>query len=110
MRRISLLLAAAALALAATGAATGGKPSHGCPPGFNLGAVSFEDYLELERTAAAINDGLVTEQDVLAALSHFDKNGNEVVCVQLSRGKIEGNNPFGEYFYNVVDDNASTPS
>lgn len=42
-------------------------------------------------------------------LTRFDKNGNEVMCVQLSPGKIEGNNPFGEFFYNVVDDNASKP-
>ena len=110
MRRIGLLLAVTAFALAATGAATGGKPSYGCPPGFNLGAVSFADYLELERTAAAIDDGLVTEEAILGGLGSVDKNGNGVVCVQLSRGKIEGNNPFGEYFYNIVDDNASTPS
>ena len=98
------------MALAAAGAASGsGKPSYGCPPGFNLGAVSFADYLTLERTDAAINAGLATEQDILDSLSRFDQNGNEVVCVQLSLGKIEGNNPFGQYLYNVVDDNASTP-
>ena len=110
MRRFGLLLTVAALALAAAGAASGGKPSEGCPPGFNLGAVSFEDYLELERTAAAIRARLTTEEEVLGFLARVDKNANQTVCVQLSRGKIEGNNPFGEYFYNVVDDNASTPS
>ncbi len=109
MRRIALLLATAALALAASGAASGAKPGHGCPPGFNIGAVTFTEYLELERTAGAIEAGLTTEQDLLAALDRIDKNDNETVCVQLSRGKIEGNNPFGQYFYNVVDDNASKP-
>jgi hypothetical protein len=108
MRWIGVLLTAAALAFVpATAADT--KPGHGCPPGFNLGAFTFAEYLELPRTAAAIDAGLVTEQDILAALTRFDMNGNEVVCVQLSRGKIEGNNPFGEFFYNVVDDNASKP-
>lgn len=110
MRRIGVLLSGAALALATAGGAAAGKPSYGCPPGFNLGAVSFADYLELERTAAAINAGLVTEQEVLGFLAGLDKNANGAVCVQLSRGKIEGNNPFGEFFYNLVDDNASTPS
>ena len=111
MRHIGVLLSGAVLALGAAGGAAGGKPSYGCPPGFNLGAVSFADYPELERTAAAINAGLTTEQEVLAHLAdRVDKNGNEVVCVQLSQGKIEGNNPFGEFFYNLADDNASTPS
>lgn len=109
MRWIGLLLTAAALAFAPAGVAADGKPRYGCPPGFNLGAFSFADYLELPRTAAAINAGFVTEEDVLAFLIRFDKNGNEVMCVQLSVGKIEGNNPFGEFFYNVVDDNASKP-
>jgi hypothetical protein len=110
MRRISLLLTVAAMALAATGAASAsGKPSYGCPPGFNMDAVGFADYLTLERTEAAIDAGLATEQDILDSLSRVDRNGNEFVCVQLSRGKIEGNNPFGQYLYNVVDDNASTP-
>jgi hypothetical protein len=109
MRWIGLLFTAAVLALAPAGTAADGKPRYGCPPGFNLEAFTFAEYLELPRTVAAINGGFVTEQDVLAALSRIDKNGNEVVCVQLSRGKIEGNNPFGEFFYNVVDDNASKP-
>jgi hypothetical protein len=109
MRWIGLLLTVAALAFAPAGAAADGKPRYGCPPGFNLGAFTFAEYLELPRTVAAINAGFVTEQDVLAFLIRFDKNGNEVMCVQLSRGKIEGNNPFGEFFYNVVDDNASKP-
>jgi hypothetical protein len=108
MRWIGLLLTVASLAFAPAAAADT-KPRHGCPPGFNLGAFTFAEYLELPRTVAAINGGFVTEQDVLAFLTRFDKNGNEVMCVQLSRGKIEGNNPFGEFFYNVVDDNASKP-
>ncbi len=110
MRLVGALLSSAVLALAAAGGAVGGKPGYGCPPGFNLGVVSFGDYLELERTAAAISAGLTTRAEVLGFLAGLDRNATGVVCVQLSRGKTEGNNPFGEFFYNVVDDNASTPS
>jgi hypothetical protein len=109
MRRIGLVLTIAVLALAAASSAAAEKPSYGCPPGFNIGAVNFDDYIQLPRTDAAIEAGLTTEQEVRGFLTQVDKNANGVVCVQLSRGKVEGNNPFGEFFYNLVDDNAATP-
>jgi hypothetical protein len=96
-------------AATAPGAASASKPSYGCAPGFNLGAYTFEQYLQLPRTQAAINDGLIDEAGILAGLAHYDQNANEVVCVQLSLGKQLNNQPFGEYLYNVVDDNASKP-
>jgi hypothetical protein len=61
MRRIGVLLSGAVVALAVASGAAGSKPGYGCAPGFNLGAVSFANYLELERTAAAIEAVLVTE-------------------------------------------------
>jgi hypothetical protein len=84
-----------------------GKPSFGCPPGFNLGSKTFTEYLALERTKALIDAGLVTEAEILAALATVDKNENGQVCVQLSTGfeTAEVTAPF----YNVVDVNASVP-
>jgi hypothetical protein len=98
---------ALAAALAPLGAAGPGKPSYGCPPGFNLGSVTFADYLALPRTRAAIADGLATSEQILAGLVRIDKNANGSVCVQLSHGGEVNSRPFAEYFYNVVDDNAS---
>jgi hypothetical protein len=89
--------------------ATAGKPSYGCPPGMNLGSQTFESFLALPRTQAAINDGLFTEQELLDGLASFDKNGNGSICVQLSHGFEVTSGPFGTYYYNVTDDNASVP-
>ena len=104
------VVAAAVAALVGAGIAEADKPSYGCPPGFNLGAYTFEEYLQLPRTVAAINAGLVDAETVLAGLgARFDHNANEVVCVQLSHGFETNSRPFGDFIYNVADDNASVP-
>jgi hypothetical protein len=113
MRGTRLTIAIAGCALAAAIAPLGAmadKPSYGCPPGMNLGSYTFQDYLGLPRTQAAINDGLVTTEATLAALAAIDNNGNGSVCVQLRHGDEVNSRPFGPYFYNVTDDNASVPS
>ena len=111
MTRTRLAVATAGCALAAVlaplGAAGSGKPSFGCPPGFNLGSMTFAEYLTLPRNQAVINDGLGTAEQILAGVSSIDRNANGSVCVQLSHGLEVGSSPFGAYFYNVVDDNAS---
>ena len=98
---------AVAAALAPLAASETGKPSFGCPPGFNLGAKTFAQYLALERTRASIDAGLVTEEEILSALATADRNENGRVCVQLSTGFQTAEVTAG--FYNVVDDNASVP-
>jgi hypothetical protein len=108
--RVGVVVIGCALAMAfAPSIATGAKPSYGCAPGFELGAYSFVDYLLLPRTEAAINDDLVTEAQILAALAVIDHNGDRVICVQLRHGDEVNSRPFGRYFYNVVDNNASVP-
>ena len=111
MSRKGFAVAAALVAaLVGAGSAQADKPGYGCPPGFNIGAYTFEQYLQLPRTVAAIDAGLIDAETVLAGLAaRFDHNGNEVVCVQLPLGFETNSRPFGEYFYNVVDDNASVP-
>jgi hypothetical protein len=108
-RRLVIATVGCALtsAVAPLGASGTGKPGYSCPPGFNLGANTFDEYLALPRTQAAINDGLTTTEQVLAVLASLDKNGSGSVCVKLSHGAEVYSVPFGEYFYNVVDDNAS---
>jgi hypothetical protein len=109
-RRFAVVAAGCAVgAIIAPLGTSAGKPTYGCPPGMNLGSRTFQQFVVLPRTQAAINDGLVTEADTLAALAGVDKNGNGSICVQLSPGFEVSSRPFGSYFYNVSDDNASVP-
>jgi hypothetical protein len=94
-----------ATAVAPLGASGTGKPGNSCPPGFNLGSKTADEYLALERTQAAIEAGLVTEEQILAAFAGVDRNDNGRICVQLSNGFEKA--PVTAYFYNAVDDNAS---
>ena len=83
------------------------KPSYGCGQGFNLGPVAATDYLLLPRTAAAIDAGLVDEEFILAGFNRADTNGDGFVCVQLSQGLEQTERPFGQYMYNVSDNNSA---
>ena len=104
---MACVFAAAALAAPASAA----RPATGaCPPGFNVGPVARADYAALPRSAAAIETGLIDEAGILAGFDRFDKNANGVICVQLSHGFETNNRPFGQYFYNLVDDTASAQS
>jgi len=101
-------IACCALAIAfAPAAAMADKPSYGCGPGFDLGSQTFESYLTLPRTQAAINDGLATAQDILDGLAVIDKNGDGSVCVKLNHGFEVSSRPFAAYLYEVSDDNAA---
>ena len=112
IRMTSGRLAAAAvgstLCLATTGAsASADKQLNGCGAGFDLGALTINQAVALPRTQAAIADGLTTESDVRAGYAGLDANGNGVICAQLPHGFKVSSRPFGQYFYNFVDDNAA---
>jgi hypothetical protein len=108
MRRMSTLAAAVGvLLLAASPVAATGKPTHSCPPGFNLGATDVDQYLALPRTVAWITDGRGTEADIRATFEFLDANADGIVCVQQSQGWTHG--PYATYYYNVTDDHASVP-
>ena len=106
IRKIAIALALGALltVVAPNAAQAAGKPSYGCPSGFNLGALTAEQILKLPRSQAAIAAGAVDEAGIRAGV---DKNGTGRVCVQLSNGLQTNNRPGGQYFYNLVDDNSS---
>src|SRR3954452_1924716 len=119
-RAVAAVVCASAWA-ALVPAALAAKPATGnCPAGFNLGPVARSDYAALPRSAAANEAGLTDEGGILAGLrlydkrrllagfDRYDKNADGVVCVQLSMGFETNNRPFGQYFYNLVDDTAST--
>jgi hypothetical protein len=108
MRRVASVLALGTLLLVAVSpVAASGKPTHSCPPGFNLGAVDVEAYLALPRTQAWIDDGYGTADDIRATFAFFDANVDGVVCVQQTKGWTNG--PYATYYYNVTDDHASVP-
>lgn len=114
MRGVIRLAAATAscalLVILLPAGASGVKPSNTCPPGYDLGALTFEQWLALPRTQAAINDGVATVEQIVAGLTAVDKNGNGVICGKLQHGFEVNNAPFSEYLYFLVDDNASKPS
>lgn len=103
---LTALLAAAAFAASASAA---GKPGYGCGVGFDLGALTYDEQIALERTQQAIADGLATEDALRAGLAAVDANGDGLVCVQLPHGFEQSNRPYGEYYYNLSDNNASVP-
>ena len=108
-RRVVAVVACLSAWAALAPTASAAKPATGsCPAGFNLGPVARSNYAALPRSAAAIEAGLTDEAGILAGFDRYDKNADGVVCVQLSMGFETNNRPFGQYFYNLVDDTAST--
>ena len=103
----ALMLSALVAALAPGAAQAAGKPSYGCPAGFNLGALTADQVLQLPRSQAAIAAGVVDAAGIRAGVASVDKNGTGRVCVQLSNGLVTGKRPNGQFFYNLVDDNSS---
>ena len=105
---VTVAVVGALLLVAAPGAAqAAGKPSYGCPAGFNLGALTAAQVLALPRSQAAIAAGVVSEAGIRAGVASVDKNGTGRVCVQLSNGLVTSKRPNGQFFYNLVDDNSS---
>jgi hypothetical protein len=103
-------------ALAALGAATpagaGGQAGFGCSPGFDVGAVTWEQYVNLPRNQAGVAAGKYTEDDLKSTkFDPTDLNGDGVICVKDVAAQVgSGATPIWQYFYDIVDNNASVPS
>ncbi|MBW3608785.1 MAG: hypothetical protein KY463_10580 [Actinobacteria bacterium] len=96
------------LLAAATPAGAAGPPEKTCPPGFNLGALSLEQRLQLPKVQAALEDGIVTLEQIKAGAAAIDKNGNGLLCVQdIPQANNAAPAAGFEYFYNLSDDNAA---
>ena len=104
---MTLILSALVAALAPGAAQAAGKPSNGCPAGFNLGALTAEQIVQLPRSQAAVAAGVVDEAGIRAGVASVDKNGTGRVCVQVSNGLLTSNRPNGQFLVNIVDDNSS---
>lgn len=59
--------------LATAPAAAGDTQSPQCPPGYELGALSFEEVVQLYA-------GLYTAEELAPSFAHFDANANGLLC------------------------------
>jgi hypothetical protein len=88
------------------------KPRLSCPPGFDLGALTFEQAVALPGTQRGLADGVYTLADLQAIFDSVDKNNNDLICFQ-DVFTIAGENPNPasgwQSLFNIVDDNASNP-
>jgi hypothetical protein len=109
--RRTLILAAACLLVLSVAplgpAVAGGRAGYGCPPAFDLGGLTLPETLTLPRIQAGLA-GAYTVEDHTAVFNSVDHNANGVICFQ-DVGALNGGASIWQYFYNVVDDNASVP-
>jgi hypothetical protein len=111
VRRTLLLTTACLLVLSVaplSPAMAGGRAGYGCPPAFDLGGLTLPETLALPRIQAGLAAGVYTVEDHTAVFNSVDHNANGVICFQ-DVGARNGGASIWQYFYNVVDDNASVP-
>jgi hypothetical protein len=109
--RVFLLILAVAFgaaALAAPSAGAGGQAGYGCSPGFDLGGLTMDQGLALPRIQAGLAAGVFDIAGLTASFNKVDKNADGIVCVK-DVAALNGGAAFWQYFYNIVDDNASVP-
>jgi hypothetical protein len=102
-------LAVAVMVVALPQGASAAKPSNGCGPGFDLGAITLEEALLLPNVQAGVADGIFDVSDLTAGFDSLDQNNDGLVCFKSFPINA---NPASllQYFYNTVDNNASVPS
>jgi hypothetical protein len=112
VRRMLILTAACIFILSVaplSPALAGGRAGYGCPPAFELGGLTLPETLALPRIQAGLAAGAYTVEDHTAVFNSVDHNENGVICFQ-DIAALNGGASFWQYFYNVVDDNASVPA
>jgi hypothetical protein len=107
------LLAAAAVAASAMflipQSAVADKPGFACPPGFDRGALTFDEGIQLPNIVAALADGVYDIPTLAAIFDGVDRNGDGLVCFKTPPTNA---NPASnlQYAYNITDNNASVPT
>jgi len=76
------------------------------PPGFELGALTLEQALQLPRFVAGIDAGVFTVERITAHFAEFDVNGNGVLCYKHVPGLEHAGAP---YSYEIIDDPGGNP-
>ena len=111
MRRKGLILMAilALAVLLVPETALADKPSRTCPPGFDLGALTLQQSLQLPNVVSGLADGVFDVESITAGFESVDRNDDGLICFKSFPSNA---NPASllQYFYNVVDNNASVPS
>ena len=90
-------------------AAFAGKPRFGCSPGFDLGALTVEQAIQLPNSQAGLADGVFSLEQLHAGFDSLDRNDDGVICFKSFSPNA---NPASllQYSYNTVDNNTSVPS
>ena len=84
-----------------------GKPSYGCPPGF-IGPLTLHQYLELPRNKAGFAAGAFDAEDRTSSFESVDLNNDGMICARDVAASVgSGAAPIWQYFYNIVDNDAS---
>lgn len=89
--------------------ASADKRSSRCPPGFDLGALTLEQGLQLPNILAGLAAGVYDVEGVAAIFEFVDANDDGLICFQ-SFPSDASDSSLLQYNYNVVDNNASVPS
>ena len=113
VRRTLILTAACILVLSVaplSPAMAGGRAGSGCPPAFDLGGLTLPETLALPRIQAGLAAGAYTVEDHTAVFNSVDHNENGVICFQGHCCAQRWCLHLWQYFYNLVDDNASVPA
>jgi hypothetical protein len=110
-RTLFVFLALALALLVVPQDARAGKPRNVCPPGFDLGGLTFEEALQLPNTQAGLAAGIYDEATLAQAFDSIDANGDDVICFQSIPASGTTPNPASgwQFFNNTVDNNASVP-
>ena len=100
-RAVAIAAACCALVTAIAESAAGdSQQGPACPPGYDLGAWTFPQVLQLYQEQ--LDAGLLTEAGLAAGFANRDLNGNGIVCF-----KTWGHDPVHPYL--TIDDPGGNP-
>ena len=106
---LAAMTTAVLMLLFAPQSAFAAKPGHTCSPGFDLGALTLEQELSLPNVQAGLAAGVYDMAFVAAFHQNADRNGDGLLCFKSFPSNANDASLL-QYFYNVVDNNASVPS
>ena len=107
---LAITFSTALVALGAATPARATKPSYGCPPGF-IGPLTLQQYLGLPRNVAGFAAGAYDVENRTSAFKGTDLNHDGMICAKDVAASVgSGATRIWQYFYDIVDNNASVPT